>query len=196
MSIWSAAGIFEKNKLANDKPFLIFVELIVKGIAEPIRLVRDNADQTWQGQLWQRFPIDFDQLKDNGSEIPSVALKVSNVGGIVQSYVQQYNGFADAAVKIAIAHAAHLDNPIPEIEVDFVITKTSYTEEWITFQIGASGDQKFRFPFWRYMTNFCSYHFKDIQCGYNGTLAECDGTLTTCRIPKRFGGEPGIPTGT
>ena len=194
MLVWSAAGILEKNKLANDKPFLVLVEITVAGIGEPIRLVRDNQDQLWNGNLWQRFPIDFDKVTEDGKDLPAVNLKVSNVEGLVQSYVQQYGGFADCPVKIIVVHAAHLDNPIPEIELDFIITETKYDEEWVTFVIGASNDHSFRFPFWRYMRDFCPYHFKDIQCGYAGTLAECDNTLSTCRIRNRFGGEQGIQT--
>lgn len=193
---WSLAGILEKNKLANDKPFLVFVQLDVDGIPEPIRLVRDNQDQTWAGETWSRFPLEFDKVTEDGKEIPSVNLRVSNVGGIVQGYVQQYKGFADAAVKLFVVHAGHLDNPVAEFELDFVVTQTKYDEQWVIFSIGASNDHAFRFPFWRYMANFCNYHFKDIQCGYNGDLPACDGTLPTCRIPIRFGGEPGIPSAT
>ncbi|TWH49589.1 hypothetical protein [Sporomusa sp. KB1] len=196
MLIWSAAGILEKNKLANDKPFLVLVKIDVDGIPEPIRLVRDNQNQTWNDQLWQRFPIDFDQVKEDGKELSTVNLKVSNVQGIIQSYVQQYRGFCDAKVKIMVVHAAHLDNPVPEVELDFIITQTKYGEQWVTFIIGASNDHSFRFPFWRYMRDFCPYHYKDIQCGYAGDLPECDYTLSTCRWkgtnPNRFGGEQGI----
>ena len=192
MLIWSAANILEKNKLANDKPFLALVQIDVDGIPEPIRLVRDNQDCNWNGQIWTPFPIDFDQVKEDGKEIPTVNLKVSNIGGIIQSYIQQYRGFCDAKVKIMIVHAAHLDNPDPEIEIDFVINQTKYDEQWVTFIIGASNDHSFRFPPWRYMRDFCPYHFKDIQCGYAGDAATCDNTLSTCRIQERFGGEQGI----
>jgi len=193
MNLWSTAGILEKNKLANDKPFLIVVEMVVAGIDEPIRLVRDNVDCEWNGETWQRFPFDFDNLTtQDGKEIPSVNLKVSNVQGLIQGYVQRYRGFCDAKVKVMVIHAAHLDNTIPEIELDFVVKQTSYTEEWVTFSIGASNDHSFRFPIWRYMTKFCPFRFKNIQCGYNGSLDICDNTLATCRIPKRFGGEPGL----
>lgn len=195
MNIWSLAGILEKNKLANDKPFIILVQVTVNGIDEPIRLARDNVDCNWNGQVWQRFPVDFDKVTEDGKEMPSVTLKVSNVGGVIQSYVQKYQGFCDAPVKIMLVHAAHLDNPIPEIEMDFVINQTKYDEQWVNFTIGASNDHSFRFPFWRYMTNFCELKFKDIKCGYAGDAEPCSNTLATCRIPKRFGGEPGLQTG-
>jgi phage-related protein len=181
--------------MASDQPFLIFIEMTVQGITDPIRLVRDNKDQTWNGYLWQRFPVEFDKITEDGKELPAIALKVSNVDGIIQAYVQQYNGFGDAPVRIMVAHAAHLDNPIPEFELDVVITQTGYDEEWVTFTVGASGDHSNRFPLWRYLKSFCEYHFKDIVCGYVGPAAACDNTYATCRIKNRFGGEMGIESG-
>ncbi|MCM0760661.1 DUF1833 family protein [Sporomusa sphaeroides DSM 2875] len=192
MLIWSAAGILEKNKLANDKPFLVLFQITVPSIDEPIRLVRDNQECMWNGHLWQPFPVDFDDITEDGKEIPAAILRVSNIKGLIQGYVQRHNGFCDSPVKLIIVHAAHLDNPIPEMELDFVITQTKYDEEWVSFTIGASNDHSFRFPPWKYMTNFCPYRFKDIRCGYAGSAPECDGTLKTCRIRTRFGGEPGI----
>lgn len=183
----------EKNKLANDEPFLYLLELNVEGIDEPIRLVRNNEDIQWNGVLWQRFPFTFDSDKEDGKELPALNLKVSNVQGMLQGFLQQYGGFCDSAVKIMVVHAAHLDLTTPEMELDFIITSTSYDEQWITFTFGASNDHFFRFPVWRYMRDFCPFHFGDIQCGYAGQLSECDNTLSTCRIPKRFGGEVGIP---
>jgi phage-related protein len=196
MLIWSAAGILEKNKLANDKPFLVLIQLTVKESGEVVKLVRNNENVTWNNDEWIRFPVDFDKVTEDGKSLPSVALKISNVKGLIQSYVQTYKGFCDSQVKIIIVHAAHLDNTTPELELDFVINSTKYDEQWITFTIGASNDHSFRFPVWRYMNKFCNYHYKDIQCGYYGTATACDNTLSTCRISTRFGGEPGLEAGT
>ena len=194
MNIWSSAAILEKNKLANDQPFLLLIEIEVEGLST-IRLARNNEDVTFNGNVYQKFPFDIDSITEDGKEIPSLTLKVSNVTGIIQGYIQSYNGFADAKVKLFLVHAAHLDNTSPETEFDFVITETKYDESWISFTIGASNDHSYRFPPHRYITNFCNYRFKDIRCGYNGDLTACDGTLATCRIPKRFGGEPGLENG-
>ena len=196
MNIWSAAGILEKNKLANTQPFLLLLEIEAEGIEETIRLARNNEDVIFNGQIYQMFPFDIDAVVEDGKQIPSLSLKVSNATGIIQGYIQSYNGLADAKVKILLVHAAHLDNTTPEMEFDYVINETKYDESWITFAIGSSNDHSYRFPPQRYITNFCSYRYKDIRCGYNGALDECDGTLETCRIPKRFGGEPGLENGT
>jgi len=196
MNIWSAAGILEKNKLANTQPFLLLLEIEAEGIEETIRLARNNEDVIFNGQIYQMFPFDIDAVVEDGKQIPSLSLKVSNATGIIQGYIQSYNGLADAKVKILLVHAAHLDNTTPEMEFDYVINETKYDESWITFAIGSSNDHSYRFPPQRYITNFCSYRYKDIRCGYNGALDVCDGTLETCRIPKRFGGEPGLENGT
>lgn len=170
--------------------------MVVSGIDTPLYLVRNNEDQTWNGIIWSRFPFEIDNIDiANGKETPAVSLKITNAGGLIQSYIQNYTGFCDAAVSIYVVHARNLANPTPEVEMDFVVTKISYAEDWVTFTLGASNDQRYRFPLSRYLTNYCDYHFKSIRCGYAGSLTACDGTITTCRIPKRFGGEQGISTG-
>ena len=49
MLIWPLAAILEKNKLANDKPFIILFKMIIEGVAEPIYLARNNEDILWDG---------------------------------------------------------------------------------------------------------------------------------------------------
>lgn len=195
MILLSAVATLEKNKLASDEPFLVLVLVENDGFEEPIRLVRNNEDINYQNQLWQRFPIDFDEVTEDGKDLPQVNLKVSNAGQIVQNYLQQYRGLGDSKVKIMIISAAELDNPVPCFEYDFVVNSSSYNEEWVTFVLGSANDHSYRFPVWRYSTNFCHYHFKDIICGYCGDLPACDNTLSTCLIPSRFGGEQGIQNG-
>lgn len=193
INIWSVAGILEKNKLANDKPFLLLLEIEKDGL-EVIRLVRDNQDCIWNNNIFQCFPFEFDNIKEDGKTLPGLNLKVCNTNGLIQSYVQKESGFCDAKVKIMVVHAAHLENIFPELTMDFVIQSTKYDENWITFVLGAANDYKYRYPVWKYMNNICPYKFKDIQCGYSGEAVECDNTLIKCRIPLRFGGEPGMTT--
>lgn len=195
MQIWSTAAILEKNKLASDAPFLILVDAYHQSVGEHIRLVRNTEDISWNGEQWTAFPLDIDSYSEDGKTIPALTLKLSNCGGIIQTYIQRYQGLTDAAVKIMVVHAAHLDNTTPECELDFLITKTQYDEQWISFTLGPSSEMVNRFPQYRYMNDFCPFKFKDIRCGYTGSDATCYNTLSTCRIPKRFGGEPGIQTG-
>lgn len=194
MQIWSQAAILEKNKLANDAPFLILVEVTHPSLPEPIRLVSNTDDISWNKAGWTAFPLTLDTYEEDGKTTPQLTLKISACGGIVTTYLQQYSGLVDAEAKIMVVHAAHLDETTPEVELDFLVNSTSYDEEWVSFVLGLSSASGTRFPRWRYLLDFCPYKFGDIRCGYSGAAAACQNNLKTCRIPSRFGGEPGMPT--
>lgn len=195
MQIWSMAGILEKNKLSNDMPFLLLVEVKHPSLDEPVRLARNTDDVDWQGQIWYKFPVDVDNLTQDGKEVPSLNLKISNVSGIIQSYVQKNNGFVDADVTLYVVHAAHLDNPVPEFSITLTNNMTQYDEQWITFSLTSDKDFTWQYPPNKYNRDFCRWKFKSVRCGYNGNADICNGTLATCRIPARFGGEPGVDSG-
>jgi len=191
MQIWSQVATLAKNSLANDAPFLIFVEVICKALDDPIRLVRNNENVAWRGEGWTCFPVDIASSGEDGKTIPSLELKISNCGGLVQQYLQQYNGLVDSEVKIYVALASNLSSSYPEFELDFLITETKYNEQWITFTLGASSELINRFPANKYIRDFCPFVCKDIRCGYSGG-GTCINTLDSCLIPTRFGGEPGM----
>lgn len=191
MQVWSQAATLAKNSLSNDGVFLIFLEINNKLISEPIRLVRDTQDQTWQDKLWTRFPLSIETSGEDGKTIPSLQIKISNVGGIVQTYIQNYNGLVDSEVKIMVAYSQNLSNPNPEFELDYLVTETTYDSQWITFTLGASSELSNRYPECKYVSNYCKYVCKDVRCGYTGTET-CENTLASCKIPERFGGFPGM----
>lgn len=193
MQVWSQAATLQKNKLASDAPFLIFVEVICKNLSDPIYLVRNTEKITWRGVSWTQFPIDIDSSSEDGKTIPSLNLKISNCGGIVQQYLQQYNGLADSEVKIYVALANNLSNSDAEFELDFLITATKYDEQWITFTLGASPELVNRYPANKYIADFCPHTCGDIRCGYAGD-STCVNNLNSCLIPSRFGGEAGMTT--
>lgn len=193
MRVFSEAAVLEKNRLASDSPFLIFLEIENKEIGV-IRLVRNTENIMWQGNEWQAFPLDIETSSEDGKTIPALNVKVSNCGGIIQTYLQQYNGLADSMVRLMVALASNLENPNPEFELDFLIKSASYDESWVTFCLSASAELMNRFPAHRYINNFCPFRCGDLRCGYIGA-GVCVNTLETCLIPSRFGGEPGIQRG-
>lgn len=193
MRVFSEAAVLEKNRLASDSPFLIFLEIENKEIGV-IRLVRNTENIMWQGNEWQAFPLDIETSSEDGKTIPALNVKVSNCGGIIQTYLQQHNGLADSMVRLMVALASNLENPNPEFELDFLIKSASYDESWVTFCLSASAELMNRFPTHRYINNFCPFRCGDLRCGYIGA-GVCVNTLETCLIPSRFGGEPGIQRG-
>lgn len=193
MRVFSEAAVLEKNRLASDAPFLIFLEIENKEIGV-IRLVRNTENIMWQGSEWQAFPLDIETSGEDGKTIPALNVKVSNCGGIIQTYLQQYNGLVDSEVRLMVALASNLENPSPEFALDFLIKSASYDESWVTFCLSASAELMNRFPAHRYINNFCPFRCGDLRCGYIGA-GVCVNTLETCLIPSRFGGEPGIQRG-
>ena len=155
MRVFSEAAVLEKNRLASDAPFLIFLEIENPSIGE-IRLVRNTENIQWQGKEWQAFPLDIETSSEDGKTIPALNVKVSNCGGIIQTYLQQYNGLVDSGVRLMVALASNLANPNPEFELDFLIKSASYDESWVTFCLSASAELMNRFPAHRYINNFCS----------------------------------------
>jgi phage-related protein len=192
MLIWETAAIMEKNRLASDAPFLMLVEVRHKSLPDVIRLARNTEDVEWNGHTWTRFPLKIDAVTTDGKTMPTCKLYVSNAGGLIMSYVKKYEGLTDAAVNIYVVHANMLEKTQPLMTLEFVTRGTSYDENWITWELGCAPDVYNRFPADKYMTNYCPYKFKSVQCGYAGNEACCNNTLKECRIKSRFGGEQGM----
>lgn len=191
MNVFSQVATFQKNKLDSDAPFLMLVEVKNSLLLDAIHLANNTEDVTWRGEDWIRFPIEVDSSSEDGKTIPSLKLKISNCGGIVQQYIQQYNGLVDSEVNIYVVLASNLSNENAEFELNFLVNSTSYDEQWITFALGASSELVNRFPSNKYIADFCPFVIRDIKCGYTGT-GTCCNNLDSCLIPSRFGGEPGM----
>lgn len=189
---WSTLAIFEKNRLASDAPFLLLLKLESEHLTEPVYLARNTEDVVWAGQTWQRYPFNISTYTADGKSMPTVDLTVSNASGLLQAYLQEYGGLTDAEVTLYVVHANLLDNLAPLMELDFVVTATSYDETWITFTLGASPELYNSFPRSKYMANYCWYQFKSVRCGYTGSEPACNNTYAQCRIKHRFGGELGM----
>lgn len=192
MKVWETAAILEKNKLASDAPFLLLLKIRHTDLPEVIYLARNTEDVTWAGQVWARFPLNVSSVVTDGTTLPTVKLTVSNCGGVIQSYLQQYGGLTDAAVTLYVVHANLLDTAEPLDRLDFTCLSTSYDESWVTFNLGSSPELYNKFPLDTYMTDFCPFAFKSVRCGYAGSEKPCNNTLKECRIRERFGGEQGM----
>jgi phage-related protein len=190
MKVWSQVATLAKNSLANDGAFLVFMEIDYPNL-ESIRLVRNTEDVTWKKQLWTRFPFTLDTSTEDGKTIPSLTVQVSNCEGILQTYLQRYNGLCDAEVRIMVAYSKNLSNPNPEFELDYLIQSTAYDEQWCKFTLSASSELTNRFPIGKYIADFCPFRCGDVRCGWTGKET-CINTLESCKIPTRFGGEPGM----
>ena len=198
----SAAAILEKNKIAGDSCWPVLVEIQIPG-QDPVRVCNNNENLTWNGETWIAFPFELDELQEAGKgEIPSVALRVSNVTQELQYYIEQAGGGVDFPVILRVVNSKHLDITTPELELSFICTGCKYDAYWITFTLGGDAKLTRRVPERRYLKDFCPFQYGGIECGVADatkvTYPTCAKTLTQCRQRSnstRFGGEPGIPLG-
>jgi lambda family phage minor tail protein L len=197
----SVAGMLEKSQLSSDGVWLLLVEVAIPDSDEPLRLVRNNEDIIWNGYMWTAFTFKLGEItEDNKGRPQSVPLQISNITQTVQAYVEEHSGLTGTTVTLRVVHSQHLDNTSPELEEIFTVQSTICDSRWITFYLGCEISLQRRFPSRRVLKHFCAWRdqYKGIECGYNGPLAECDGTLQSCRTrgnAARYGGEPGIPEG-
>ena len=188
--------ITEKNLLESDSPALAILEIDMPELAQPLRLVANDVDITWNSHTWTAFPFEIDNVGEpSRGELPSVAIRVSNVSRAIQGYLELADGGIDAKVKIRVINGGDLSELTPYIELDFIVSSTSVDEEWVSFGLTSTDTWSRAFPRTKVLKNACSYTFKGLHCGYAGAETECNRTLTRCRAlnnSERFGGFPGV----
>ena len=200
MKVLSQAAKIASNQLESGVPWLTFID-IKSELFEPSSIVRNNEDIIYNNILYTRFPVNIDTLmNDDGKTLNSVNLKVSNAGHIIQDAIQTYNGLCDADVQIDVVYMETLTrnkNAVPYINIEpedtfsFVVTQTTYDEQWVTFKLGSKSTLAHGFPLHKYYLEYCPFVCGDIRCGYSGG-EKCKNTLSTCKILERFGGSFGI----
>lgn len=197
----SAGAIARKNNLAEDSCWLALLEIQIPGAT--LYLTNNNENVTWNGQVWQPFPFDLDPLRENsGTEVPVATIRVSNVTRDVLYYLEQAGGEIDFPVIIRVVNSEVLGGTDPELELEYVCKRIQYDATWVSFTLAGSQHVARRTPERRYMKDACPYAYGLIECGVSSATITayptCAKTLAQCRErsnSKRFGGEPGIPTG-
>jgi lambda family phage minor tail protein L len=199
--------IAEKNKLATDSVFLYAMMVTIPGDPSDtiLRVVRNNEDIVWDGETWQAFPFEVDDVQSSGKgEIPRVDVRICNISRAMEAYVIAYdtyvkaNGFSPIEVELYVLNTLDLASSTPAGQVSFELKQPKMDAKWATFTLGAPNPYNRRFPQDRILKNHCRFRFKDALCGYSGAATECDKTLTTCRLlsnSARYGGFPGVGYG-
>jgi lambda family phage minor tail protein L len=203
--ILSSEIIQQKNDLGSTDSFLVLLEITIPDVTEPIRVVSNTEDITWNGHSWIAFPFEMEEISEQSQgEIPRVELRIPNVDRTVEGYLQEYdayvkrNGPADITVGIYVVSTATLDDPTPVVYHEYILVQPTSTHDYITFTLGAPNPYRKRFPLNRILKNNCRYKFKQERCGYTGTATSCNKTLVRCRElnnSTRYGGFPGVGRG-
>ncbi|MBF0406479.1 MAG: hypothetical protein HQM10_03935 [Candidatus Riflebacteria bacterium] len=199
MKIISSAAVAEKNKIATDSAWLILLEINIG--ADIIRLAGNNEDVTWNSHVWQAFPFELDTIGETGKgEIPSVVVKVSNITGEIQQYLEAADGANGSAVIIRVINTTASSSTESELELSFVLDRSEYDENWISFYLTGANCLSRRVPPRRYLKNFCAFNYGGIKCGVSSgtkiTYPACNKTKSDCETrgnSARFGGYPWMP---
>ncbi|MCE5306377.1 MAG: DUF1833 family protein [Acidobacteriales bacterium] len=197
----SLAAYIAKNSLESDGVWLVLAEITLPD-ATVLRVCRNTENVTWPtagGHEYAAFPFDLEEINDqNKSEVPRVALRVSNVTRALQGYLDASGGGVGSSVIIRVVHSKNLAETDPEFEAKFRCIDCTADNMWVTFFIGAASPWTVRFPRNRLLKDFCRWRFKSAECAYSGGETTCDKTLTQCRLRSnsaRFGGFPGVGQG-
>lgn len=207
----SSIALAEKNKMATDSVFLVCLRIVIPGIDDPVRIVNNAENITWQhpedtqAETYAAFPFEINEISDSSSgEIPRVDIQVSNVSRVMDQYLQLYddyvkaNGYTPVTVSICVVNTKVITadpDAAPEVEHTFELKQPKCDAQWATFTLSAGNPYLRRFPQNRILRNHCRFRFKSSRCGYAGAETTCDHTLITCRArnnSERFGGAPGV----
>ena len=188
-----------KNDIASDTPFIVLLEIKLKGDDESIYICHNNEDVMWNGQLWQAFPFELGEVKEDGTgSLPSIDLSVDNTGRALDYYLNQGDGGVQSTVILRVVIPSDEVPGVAEIEEIFSVEDTTVTEQYVKFSPGNAYPASSRRPVGVYKKNACPYKYKGVECACTSELTDCDHTLTACRArgnSKRFGGFAGIPQG-
>jgi phage-related protein len=209
----SSTVFAEKNKLATDGVFMPAMSIQIPGTATPFRIVRNNANVTWQGETWVAFPFEIEPIdEDSKGEVPQFQVRIGNVSRVAEAYLQSYDlycktsGFTPIVATIYALNSKDLASGVPIAEHEFELQKASTDAMWATFILGASNPFNRRYPKDRILRDRCRfgepmntlYGFKGPLCKYAGAETECNRTLLACRTLDNsinFGGFPGAGSG-
>jgi len=199
----SSQTIHDKNAIVTAAVFLVLLEIDIPA-TDTIRLVNNTEDITWNGNVWQQFPFELEDINQGtDGSVPTWTVKISNVNRAIEQYLHRYdlylkqNGIDGNEITcvIRVVNSNDLGNPEPITEQEALLSQPSTDATWATFRLSAKSPYNRQFPPRKILKTFCAWQFKGEKCGYSGTATYCDKTLTTCRLldnSPRFGGFPGV----
>lgn len=201
----SPAAYAEKNALASSGVWIILLEIYVSQLNDYIRVCSNNEDFTWNGNLWQAYPFQMDEIGDSSKgEVTQFAIRICNINGVVESYLDMSNGGVGSTIKLMVINS-NIPLTTPEIELEFMAKSTNVDSMWATFVLGVTNPHTILIC-QRMLRTACRFNgptgtkngFKGSRCKYAGSATECNKTITRCRElsnSQNFGGCIGIGIG-
>ena len=192
---FSQAIIEEKNRDATAFPWLILLTIVLNDDdSTTYRLVNNNEDITFDGNVYSRFSFELDPTKySSRGEISTLTLKVNNINRFIQPKLEELGGGVGSAVTITVVNTRFLKDDFSEAEETFEVLSTKCDTHWVSFTLGGWSLLRRRMPLYRYIAGHCRWSVNSVECGLTG--ATCNRTYANCKTnanTARYGGFMGL----
>lgn len=166
MKSLSLALLQKKNAIASGDPWLYLLDVDFKN-GTVLYFVKNNEDVTFNGQLYTALSFEVDPPKEsNDGKLQTAQIRVSNVGRVLQGYIEPLNGVVGAAITLRSVNVALLSESYADLTAYASVLSTSSDAQWVTFEIGAENLLNFRFPQYRYIAMHCNWQFGQRECNW------------------------------
>lgn len=213
-----ASFITQKNKLYNDDPWLLLLELQVSSTSS-FYLTNSMTSITSNGDVFDPYPIEFDTIPSaDGGELSKVKVTISNITRELMTYVETSDGLTGKTLLIQIFNTANLNDTYSE---KLEVYSLGCTSGQITIEASYFMLEKATFPGAFFVRDFCMWEFGGAECDVNISNVSIfnpavDSTCTkrksgtfgctfwgaretsagvTSNHPQRYGAFPSIPLG-
>jgi len=158
----------------------------------PLRFCGDSLPTgavVWKGNTYSALPIEGSgfELRTSGQQ-PSPTLKIANIGGLLSSYLKQYQDLYGAQVTRIRTLAKYLDgmttaDPTAELPRDYyrVERKTAENKLFVELELASVLDADgVKLPRRIIAANSCGWRYRGPECNYSGgPVAKIDDTATS-----------------
>jgi lambda family phage minor tail protein L len=198
------AIIADLNALSSDSVIAVLLEIEIPA-TPTVRICSNNEDVIFAGNTYLPFPFKLSELSTTAKgAVPEWQIQIDNTTRAIEQYLQLYDQYLkvhgisgnDIALTCYVVNTSDTSEAI--MTEYFILTSFSTDTQWATFKLGARSPFTMRYPRRRILQNFCAWKFKSVSCGYAGSVASCDKSLSACRAldnAGRFGGFPGVGKG-
>lgn len=121
------------NRLNADEAILVLLEINHPFLTAPVRLVNDNLNFTFGGEVFLAMPFKFDRQDDIKGELPVIRLEVPNVGRGMIKWIDGSGGGAGATFAVILARRS--DPSYIEEQLNLNIQNVSITTEKVVFNL-------------------------------------------------------------
>lgn len=198
MKTLPSALILEKNLLSNTSPWFLLLDVeISTGVH--LYFVNNIDNVTYNGQEYIAFPFQIGTSgQSSKGEVPTVQFRVCNINRVMQTYVEDYDGFIGNNITMRLVNSSHLTEDYSVLTLSYEIITCVANSEWVIFDCGGPNPMRKRFPLYRYIGSHCNFTFRSVECAYQGVDTTCNRTYEACALKKNsvhFGGYKGLVGG-